>query len=169
MINQELCIRGIKFSYIGYVASLFTIFGIILSLCYNELMNYLKLDITNIHKKDPNKIIKDNILFTKFVFSTLIDSVVVSIIAYILRHIVREFPYPLAGVCGFDPNRVAEVKGGVILASILMAFNQYKDKLVIYKHIWKKDKTRFAQLIAAVFIITFGINYGIGYLVKFIQ
>ena len=100
----------IKLIDIGYVTSLYFVFGLLASKAFDYY--YDKFDPED-YKSLP---------FWKLLGSILLHTFALGITAYILRNLIAIIPFPLDGVAGFRHHRLKEIGGGVMLSVILVLF-----------------------------------------------
>lgn len=156
-MNKYLCLQLIKSSYIVFLGIIYTTFGIILSLTYNNLIEFLipsHNDIIKIFEKDPQKVMDSPKLITRLLISTFIDVSFIVFNAYLIRKIVKRLPFSFEGVCDFQRLLVKEINGGIILAASVITYYTFVAKLKIYRSIWNYDKKKVMIPLIILLIIT---------------
>lgn len=75
--------------------------------------------IDNIDKEDERKAIK----ILKIIAEILVNFALIGISFYFVRKLVKNYiPFPLDSLYGFDKNKLKEIQGGIIIATIYMTF-----------------------------------------------
>jgi hypothetical protein len=96
-----------------------------------------------------NKHVYENILSKKkdedkttlhLMFETILIIATNNFLAYILRNVLQEVPFPLNGVAGFEYKKVREFKsGGLVLTIISLACTPLKEKIkIIHERLFNK-------------------------------
>jgi hypothetical protein len=96
-----------------------------------------------------NKYIYDNILSKKkdeekttihLMFETILIIATNNVLAYILRNILQEVPFPLDGISGFEYKRVKEFSsGGLVITIISLACTPLKEKIkILHERLFNK-------------------------------
>ena len=158
---MTFCIESIKVLNIAYLGILFTSYGILLSLIFSEIDKFIFPDhiklLERLSKKSESEQIElyDYIVL---VISTLVDAGIIILLGYSLRQIIKHIPFPLHGICGFDRTRVKEINGGVLIATIVFMSFRFKDKLLVFKNIWKNNKIYVFMQALIISIIVFILN-----------
>lgn len=150
---------SVKIFAIAYYSVLYFIFGFFTSILLNRIMPALnqkkKEDTKETTKKDTKetkqkeetkettkKPLKDEEERSIFiiVIEIILNFALIGISFFLVRKIVKNYiPFPFEGVFGFQKDRLKEIQGGIIIASIYMSFqtklvaklNYLKQKLQI--------------------------------------
>ncbi len=112
-----------KIAAIGYVTTLYFVFGLLLAKVFDGLYGEFKMEE---YEKGDKSIfwLGVEIVFHMFVISVLI---------YVLRNIVTRIPYPLEGVGGYEHSRLKELQGPAILSVITVMFQRnFTDKTAYF-------------------------------------
>jgi hypothetical protein len=105
----------IKILSIGYYSMIYFFFGFSISL----LLNYLMPAFDSNDKEDEQKFYK----IIKIVVEILFNFALIGISFYFVRKLVKNYiPFPLDTLYGFDKNKLKEIQGGIIIATIYMSF-----------------------------------------------
>ena len=119
---DKLAFRLIKLTDIGLLG----IYYLLGALIFISFFNSLSKRIFNT-KKYPIKTLPT----WKIILQICIQSAVICILGFFLRHFVRHIPYPFDGLYGYDHSRTKEVNGGIVIAfGIITAFSDFKDRVI---------------------------------------
>ena len=82
-------------------------------------------------KFDPEEY--EKMSFMKLFGEIVLHIFILGVVAYIIRNLVNFIPFPLDGLAGFQHSRLKELNGGVVLATVLIFFQEHlKDKIVFF-------------------------------------
>jgi hypothetical protein len=126
---------SVKLFAIAFYSVLYFIFGFLTSILLNRVMPAL-------NQKNTKKTVNDDDERSIFiiVIEIIINFALIGISFFLVRKIVKNYiPFPFEGVFGFQKDRLKEIQGGIIIASIYMSFqtklvaklNYLKQKLQI--------------------------------------
>ena len=126
---------SVKLFAIAFYSVLYFIFGFLTSILLNRVMPAL-------NQKKTKKTVNDDDERSIFiiVIEIIINFALIGISFFLVRKIVKNYiPFPFEGVFGFQKDRLKEIQGGIIIASIYMSFqtklvaklNYLKQKLQI--------------------------------------
>ena len=105
----------VKIVGIGYYSIIYLIFGFLMSL----LLNYFMPALDNNDKQDERKTSKIIII----ILEILLNFALIGISFYFVRKLVKKYiPFPLDTQFGFDKNKLREIQGPIIVATIYMSF-----------------------------------------------
>jgi len=65
-----------------------------------------------------------NMSFIKYTFDFCFISGIMGVVTYTARNILENIPFPLDGLCGFDHQKVKELKSGAIFGAFLLLFSK---------------------------------------------
>lgn len=106
---------AVKILSIGYYSMAYFFFGSFMSIILNYFMKPI----------DPKTQIKEKKLvkIVKICLEILLNFALIGISFYFIRKIVKNYiPFPLDTFYGFDKNKLKELQGGIIIATIYMTF-----------------------------------------------
>ena len=119
---DHLILRLIKIFDIGLLGVYYFIGAIIFITFFNGFFKRLYNT-----KEKPIKETSTIILF----FQTCFQTAVIAMIAFFVRHFVRNIPFPLQGVKGYDHFRTKEINGGIVIAfAMITVFSDFKNRAV---------------------------------------
>ncbi len=77
-------------------------------------------------------------------FETIIIIATNNVLAYILRNLLQEIPFPLDGIAGFEYKRVKEFGSGALVITIIsLACTPLKDKInILQKRLFNNKKLK---------------------------
>ena len=108
----------LKILTVAILGIYYTVGGTILSLLFNKIFK-------KFNKEEYNKKSTVEIFFEVFVNTTLI-----TLGAYLLRHIIKKIKFPYDGIYDFDHRTVKEIDGGItITMALIMFMDSYKEKI----------------------------------------
>ena len=111
----------IKLTDIALLGIYYTIGAITFITVFNRYFKYI-FDIKNTHLED----IKTSTLLLQI----CLEAATIGILAYFLRHFIRNIPFPFDGIKGYKHKRTKEINGGILIAfSVLTAFTDFKDRM----------------------------------------
>ena len=108
MFSNDFMLRLVKASYIFILGNIYLFLGAIIS-------HAMKVHISKDY--DPKQ--------TKFrnLLQLILEAGLIMVSVYLIRIMVKHrFPHPFKGWYGFDPTRVKEMNGGVILAFAFLIY-----------------------------------------------
>lgn len=117
MNNSSISYIFIRILAIVYITTLYVIFGIIIT--YNLDRYVFRVDKTSFNVET---IYKEKL--TSLVINLITTVCIITVTAYLIKHIVQMIPFPFDGLEGFDYRHVKEVDTGHILLIMLFSFSQ---------------------------------------------
>ncbi len=112
-----------KITAIGYVTTLYFVFGLLLAKIFDTIYGKFKKDA---YEKGEKSLfwLGLEIIFHMFIIAVLL---------YLLRNIVGLIPYPLDNVGGYEHSRLKELQGPAILSAIIVMFQKnFTDKTAYF-------------------------------------
>lgn len=106
----NLGLRLVKALDIFILGNLYLFFGVVVS-------SFMSKYVAKPYDKEKSKL--EN--FLQLIWETGLIMVSVYIIRIIVKHVI---PNPLEGIQGFDPRRVVELNGGIVLAFAFLMYLQ---------------------------------------------
>jgi len=117
IFSQNIEVTLVTILAIGYVSIIYILIGLFVTY---QLDNFLFVR----KRKEFNEEKVNEISFIYLVMETIITFVVISIIAYLIRNIVRIIPFPFNFDNVIDYHNIREVYTGAVLIIILITFSQ---------------------------------------------
>jgi hypothetical protein len=111
LIKKELIIRSLKILDIGYIATLYILSSLILTIIINKIFG--KYDVKKDEKKSLFRLTIEIIFLTWMAL----------IFGYIIRNIIEKIPSPFENIYGFNHKMVKEVTSasGYIMSIVTIA------------------------------------------------
>lgn len=117
-VNNYYAFLSVKLFAITFYSIMYFILGFFTSLSLNYLMPGLRTSNNNDNPDETEKVS----LF-KIIIEIIINFALIGISFFFIRKIVKNYiPFPLEGFAGFQKDRLKELQGGIIIASIYMSF-----------------------------------------------
>ena len=121
IFSQNIEITIVTIIAIVYVSIIYILIGLYITY---QLDNY----VFNSQDKDFSELRVNSTSLFQLVFEIILSFTVISIIAYIIRNIVRIIPFPFDYDNAIDYHNVREVHTGAVLIIILITFSQTLNK-----------------------------------------
>ena len=119
---KSVIIRNIKILDIGLLGVYYFIGSVIFVTLFNNMFRKIFKS-----KKQELK----NISTATLIFQTCIQSSVILIASFYLRHFIRAIPYPLEGICDYKHSMTKEINGGIMLSfAMITTFSDFKERAV---------------------------------------
>tara|TARA_B100001094_G_C18146853_1_gene781290 strand:+ start:1066 stop:1470 length:405 start_codon:yes stop_codon:yes gene_type:complete len=131
-MEKKINLHLIKLSDIGLLGIYYTLGALLMITIFNKFFKLI-FDSEKIKLKDVNTSI--------LIFQISLEAAACGILAYILRRLIRNIPFPFDGVQGYNHFQTKEINGGVLIAfSVITVFSDFKDR--INELVSRIDKTK---------------------------
>ena len=131
-MEKKIRLRLIKLGDIGLLGIYYTIGALLIITVFNKFFKFI-FDSEKIKLKDVNT--------PTLVLQICLEAAACGILAYILRHLIRQIPFPFDGMKGYNHFKTKEINGGVLIAfSIITVFSDFKDR--VNELVSRIDKTK---------------------------
>ena len=118
-METTLKLRLIKLADIGLLGIYYTISALLIITVFNKFFQKL-------FEKQNIKEVSTKIL----ILQVCLEAASIGILAYHLRHFVRNIPFPFDGVDGYRHFKTKEINGGILISfSVLTAFTDFKQRI----------------------------------------
>jgi len=133
-VNNYYAFLSVKLFAITFYSIMYFILGFFTSLGLNYLMPSLRTSSNN----SPDE--TEEVSLFRIIIEIIINFALIGMSFFFIRKIVKNYiPFPLEGFAGFQKDRLKELQGGIIIASIYMSFqtkllaklNYFRQKLRI--------------------------------------
>ena len=133
-VKNYYAFLSVKLFAITFYSIMYFILGFFTSLGLNYLMPSLRTSSNN----SPDE--TEEVSLFRIIIEIIINFALIGMSFFFIRKIVKNYiPFPLEGFAGFQKDRLKELQGGIIIASIYMSFqtkllaklNYFRQKLRI--------------------------------------
>ena len=119
---NSFMLMNIKILDIGALGVYYFLGSIIFVTVFNNFFRML-------YETDKNKI-KD-VSTSTLLIQTCIQSSVILIVSFYLRHFVRNIPFPFEGMYNYKHSMTKEINGGIVLSfAMITAFSDFNERAV---------------------------------------
>jgi hypothetical protein len=116
-VNNYYAFLSVKLFAITFYSIMYFILGFFTSLGLNYLMPSLRTSSNN----SPDE--TEEVSLFRIIIEIIINFALIGMSFFFIRKIVKNYiPFPLEGFAGFQKDRLKELQGGIIIASIYMSF-----------------------------------------------